>query len=60
MDMLVRKMDFLTKKFMRIRSQHKRNEDRFGRRILQRQKQITETNIHENWDIHNVMDIKKY
>ena len=60
MDMLVRKMDFLTKKFMRIRSQLRRNEDRFGRIILKRQKQIIDTNIHENWEIHNVTDIKKY
>ena len=58
-DMLVRKMEFLAKNFMMIRSQLERNEDIFGRRILKRQQKIFDSDVHENWAIRNVRDIKK-
>ena len=59
MDMIVRKVAFLAKIFIRTRSQLRRNADSFGRRILKRQQHIIDTNIHENWEIGNVRDIKK-
>ena len=58
-DMLVRKMEFLAKNFMMIRSQLERNEDIFGRRILKRQQKIFDSDVHENWEIRNVRNIKK-